>query len=46
MGTPNEDHWPEAMKLEYFKPTFPKWKATPLDEHVSYLDPLGIDLLN
>ncbi len=46
MGTPNENHWPDAMKLEYFKPTFPKWKSLPLDEHTSKLDASGIDLLN
>lgn len=45
MGTPTEDHWPDALKLEYFKPTFPKWKQQSLDEHAQYLDRAGIDLL-
>lgn len=46
MGTPNENHWAEAMKLEYFKPTFPKWKGIPLEDHTKFLDGTGIDLLN
>lgn len=29
-GTPNENHWPSALKLQDFKPTFPKWKGIPL----------------
>ena len=46
MGTPNESVWPEALKLEYFKPTFPKWKGIPLEEHTSKIDANGLDLLN
>jgi hypothetical protein len=46
MGTPNEEHWPDALKLEYYKPTFPKWKGVPLEEHTDHLDAVGIDLLN
>ena len=45
MGTPNEEHWPEALKLEYFKATFPKWKAVPIGEHAEKMDPTGLDLL-
>jgi cyclin-dependent kinase len=33
LGTPNESNWPEALKLPDFKPTFPKWKGIPLQEH-------------
>ncbi len=33
LGTPNEQNWPEALKLPDFKPTFPKWKGIPLHEH-------------
>jgi cyclin-dependent kinase len=45
MGTPNEENWPEAQKLEYFKPTFPKWKQQSFEDHAQYLDRVGIDLL-
>ena len=30
MGTPNETHWKDALKLSDFKATFPKWKGIPL----------------
>ena len=30
LGTPHEAHWPEALKLSDFKPTFPRWKGVPL----------------
>jgi cyclin-dependent kinase len=46
MGTPNESLWPEAQKLEYFKPTFPKWKGIALEDHTKMIDATGIDLLN
>lgn len=46
LGTPNENHWPDALKLKDFKPTFPKWKGIPLSEHTSKnMDPLALDLL-
>jgi len=45
LGTPNEELWPDALKLEYFKPTFPKWKPQNLEDYAHCLDPLGIDLL-
>jgi serine/threonine protein kinase len=45
LGTPNENHWPDALKLKDFKPTFPKWKAQALSKHVTKLDTLGMDLL-
>lgn len=45
LGTPNENNWPEALKLSDFKPTFPKWKGIPLSEHTHGLDELQLDLL-
>lgn len=45
LGTPNEHHWKDALKLSDFKPTFPKWKPKALTEHVENLDVLGMDLL-
>lgn len=46
LGTPNEHHWKDALKLSDFKPTFPKWKPKPLTDFVTNLDVLGMDLLN
>ena len=45
LGTPNENNWPDALKLSDFKPTFPKWKGVPLSEHTSGLDEVSLDLL-
>lgn len=45
LGTPNEQNWPEALKLPDFKPTFPKWKGIPMQEHTQNLDEVGMDLL-
>lgn len=45
LGTPNESHWPDALKLKDFKPTFPKWKPQSLTNSVTKLDTLGMDLL-
>ena len=45
-GTPKESVWPGISNLPDFKPTFPKWSASPLSKHVPNLDPLGIDLLS
>lgn len=45
LGTPNEHHWKDALKLPDFKPTFPKWKPKSIPDHVSGLDVLGMDLL-
>jgi hypothetical protein len=33
LGTPSEGNWPEALKLPDYKPSFPKWKGVPLNEH-------------
>jgi len=44
-GTPNENHWPDALKLEYYKPTFPKWKGMDLAKYTEKLDEDGLDLL-
>ena len=45
LGTPNENNWPEALKLSDFKPTFPKWSAIPLSQHTSGMDEVALDLL-
>ena len=46
-GTPNENNWPDALKLKDFKDTFPQWKGIPLSQHVKKgaLDVYGMDLL-
>ena len=46
LGTPNENHWPEALEYPDFKTTFPKW--APKDVAKIAGDKLsadGIDLL-
>ena len=45
LGTPHESHWPDALKLEDFKSTFPKFRGTPLSEVTQELDEIEIDLL-
>lgn len=45
LGTPNENHWKDALKLSDFKTTFPKWKGIPLSKHTQKLDPVALDLL-
>lgn len=44
-GTPSSTNWPEALKLEYFKSTFPKWKGIDLEEYTDKLDEDGLDLV-
>ena len=45
LGTPSEGNWPEALKLPDYKPSFPKWKGVPLNEHTSGMDECALDLL-
>jgi serine/threonine protein kinase len=45
MGTPKESTWPGVSNLPDFKPTFPKWQASPLSKIVTNLDNKGLDLL-
>ena len=45
LGTPNPKHWPDALKLEDFKMTFPKFHGIPLSEHTSDLTEIELDLL-
>lgn len=45
MGTPNEHYWPDALKFNDFKTSFPKWSGVPMNRHVKCLDEYGIDLL-
>ena len=47
MGTPNEDLWPEAAQLPYFRPDFPVWPPKKLELYVPRLQDIdgGIDLL-
>ena len=45
LGTPNENNWPEALKLPDFKLTFPKWKGLPMHEHTQFMDEVALDLL-
>ena len=45
LGTPNENNWPEALKLSDFKPTFPKFRGIPMQTHTHGLNELEVDLL-
>ena len=45
MGTPNENNWPDALKLPDFKPTFPKFKGFPFEQHTPSLNEYEVDLL-
>lgn len=33
LGTPNEHNWPDALKLQDFKPSFPKFRGIPMQTH-------------
>ena len=46
LGTPNENNWPDALKLNDFKSTFPKFRGIPMTEHAPTLNELEVDLLN
>lgn len=37
LGTPNQNNWPDALKLSDFKSTFPKFKGMPLADHTKNL---------
>lgn len=45
LGTPNEQHWPDALKYKDFKPTFPKWRPKHITQFAKGLDDTGFDLL-
>ena len=45
LGTPNENNWPDALKLSDFKPTFPKFRGMSMSEHTPTLNELEVDLL-
>ena len=45
LGTPHETNWPDALKLNDFKPTFPKFRGMPMIEHTPTLNELEVDLL-
>ncbi len=45
LGTPHDSNWPEALKLPDFKASFPRWKGIPMQEYVTGLDEIGIDML-
>ncbi len=46
LGTPSETVWPGVSALKDFQPTFPQWRAKPLQKAVPRLDAHGIDLLS
>lgn len=46
LGTPHEGNWPDALKLNDFKSTFPKFKGCNMIEHTPTLNELDVDLLS
>lgn len=46
LGTPNENNWPDALKLNDFKSTFPKFRGMAMTEHTPTLNELEVDLLS
>ena len=46
LGSPNENNWPDALKLNDFKSTFPKFRGMNMSEHTPLLNELEIDLLS
>ena len=45
LGTTNENNWPDALKLNDFKSTFPKFSGMPMAEHTRTLNEMEVDLL-
>ncbi|KAL5512670.1 CDC28 [Sanghuangporus baumii] len=46
LGTPNEETWPGVSQLPDYKPSFPQWQPQSLSQHLSHLDPAGVDFLH
>ena len=44
-GTPNEHNWPDALKLNDMKSTFPKFKGIPMEKHTPTLNETEVNLL-
>ena len=45
LGTPHEKNWPDALKLADFKPSFPKFRGIPIEQHTPTLSEVEVDLL-
>ncbi|UXI17983.1 hypothetical protein NH340_JMT03926 [Sarcoptes scabiei] len=45
LGTPDQSIWPDVVKLQDYKPNFPKWKKQKMKDILSNLDDNAIDLL-
>ena len=45
LGTPHENNWPDALKLQDFKASFPKFRGIPMQNHTPTLNELEVDLL-
>lgn len=44
MGTPTSEEWPELDTLPDFKPTFPHWACSNLNEFMPQADYIAMDL--
>ncbi|XP_003742431.1 cyclin-dependent kinase 2 [Galendromus occidentalis] len=45
LGTPNESSWPGVTEMPDYKPTFPKWQAKSVENHLPHLSPDGRNLI-
>jgi cyclin-dependent kinase len=45
LGTPHENNWPDALKLNDMKSTFPKFRGVPMAQHTNGLQDIEVDLL-
>jgi len=45
LSTPHENNWPEALKLSDMKPSFPKFRGIPMQQHTPALSDIEVDLL-
>lgn len=45
LGTPHEKNWPDALKLQDMKSSFPKFKGMPMITHTNGLTEIEVDLL-
>jgi len=45
IGTPNEENWPNVVKLPEYKLTFPQWQGTSLEDMFPGVDSDAIDIM-
>ena len=45
LGTPNKDHWPDALQLADFSEKYPKFRPMKLGDHVRGFSDCELDFL-